>query len=306
MKAIRIVFFLLVLPLLLSQVSTPCIVATTVSVGIQFSIKAIAENGNHSELLAHIVIDGPQDSDFDIDLQDRHFKLQAAFITDLLDREQLQVRVKILTKRRVGYSARQLPLYEEDEQQHKFLVAADEAMELLPFGRNNEGEVLKVKIEPLILSTPHKVAPLKIDIVKPPQNGFINVKAHKSPHKFKVDAQLLMNGVMVARGMGNCLLQDVKELPLQPVEGKNLSPLELPLVLSFKIDEYLQHCNSGTFIFHFDLYGTQNSDRVQKNILVKNWNGAGSLGERLISPLDEAIPPTNGKYQLVFNVNLAE
>ncbi|MEW6729921.1 MAG: hypothetical protein AB1489_01165 [Acidobacteriota bacterium] len=312
MKAMKIVLLLFILPLFLSFQDRvhPASAPSLNLQRIQFNVRAVEENGGHRQVLSETLIEGPAGSDFDIKLQDSRFTLAAAFITDLIDTNLLQIRTQIATKRFIGYSQRKLPIYEEDQQQHKFLVGLDEAVELLPFGRSEEGNLLKIEIDPLIhilpKQTTDKPEPLKIDIVKSPQYGFIKVNAHKIPHRFVVDAKLLVNNVAIAHGSSNCLFQQPQEIQLTPIPLTTAPAAYFPLMLSINVDSYTRSCPSDAFSINFDLYQTDQINRVRQTLLAQNWAGAGNFGETLIYNLSEVIPGINNKCELVLTLRLAE
>lgn len=266
---------------------------------VRFQVKAITERAGSRQVLAETHIDGPPGTDFDIKLNDPRFKLTADFITDLIGTERVKLRVKLATKRLFGYSPRNLPIYEEDLQQHTLQVGIDETVELLPFG-HNDAETLKIEIEPVITALPRtREQPLKIEIVKLSHNGLLNINARKMPHRFNLVASLRVDGEEVARGAAQYLLQEAQEIRLVPVAGAKLPEL----ALSMSIDSYQRSRPADLYTINFDIYQVSGKTKAE---MAKNWAGVGNIGEPLSYELNSVLPCPGRRCELAFTVDLAE
>ena len=112
---------------------------------IAFDVRVLAD-GPTPDLLTEAVIDGPEGTDFNIDLNTRGFEMKAEFLTDRVEGSETLMRVRLETRRSYGLSPNGLPLYEEDRQEHSIRVSFNESLVLLPFGRNSSGDTLKIEI----------------------------------------------------------------------------------------------------------------------------------------------------------------
>lgn len=283
--------------------------AAPTSQRLQFRITTVEEKMAQRHVLSEVVIEGPPGTDFDINFRDQRFTLEAHFLTDLMTDDALKVRAKLNTKRFYGYSERDLPLYEEDAQRHTLRVGFDEALVLLPFGRNDSGDKLKIEITPQLINqiATAKPQPLKIDIVKDLLNGVINVQAHASPHHFKLEAALLENGQEVARGEANLLLDEPSELILESVGQANLDAAAHPLIVNLTLDSYSRSRPTDAFTISF---GLQRGNRLQggkREPVASNWAGAGNFDEALTYDLTQDYLPASGnKYALKLTLRSVE
>ena len=275
---------------------------------ISFRVATIEEKAHERNVIAETLIEGPPGTDFEIDLHDERFKMNARFLTDLIAGDELKVRADLNARRLYGRSERDLPLYEEDSQKQTLQLGFDEAIVLLPFGRNS-GDRLKIEITPARSEESARLPsgelrPLEIDIVKPAPAGTINVRAIKQPHNFEVEIALLENGREVARGTGSYLLEESKEIVLQSSDQAGTEILANPLAVSLTVDEFLRGRPLDQAAIRFDLYRITGGRR---DAIARNWAGIGNLGDGLKYGLSSHyLRQRDKKFEIVFKVRLAE
>ncbi len=313
MKAyMRIFLLILMLPVLMlsdgRQLAARSVSSSVDAERIRFRVVAVEERAGVRTALAATTIEGPPGTDFNIDLQSRSFKMKAHFLTDLIERGRLRVRTKLDTRRFYGYSEQKLPLYEEDEQRSALELNFDEAVVLLPFGRGlDDSDTLKIEITPYASEQAARISdgrprPLQIEIEKPAPDGLINVEAFKVPHRFTVEAALFEDGVEVARGTVDNLLEEEKELMLQPNAQASAEVSKSPPVVSLSIDQFIRSRPSDQVSIGFNIYRT-NSAR-ERQVIASNWSGIGDIGSYLSYDLRDAYQ-TGRKYELKFRIRLA-
>jgi hypothetical protein len=303
---------LLALTSLLASDRAPASVSSTASAAherIRFLITTVEERGGARNVISEATVEGPAGTDFQIDLQGERFKMGARFLTDLMRPDALRIRAKLDTHRFYGYSERQLPLYEEDKQSETLDLGFDEAVVLLPFGRGGDDQ-LKIEITPSIseqtAALPSgKARPLEIKIAKESPGGSIEIKATKVPHRFVAEATLVENGQEVARGTGACLLEEAQEIKLQPTAQARTEIAAQPLVVRLSLDEYARSRPLDQAAISFDVYRMK--DAGQREQIAANWAGIAALGANLSYDLGNLYAPgTNNKYELRFNIRLAD
>jgi hypothetical protein len=106
------------------------------------------------------------------------------------------MRVRLETRRRAGSSRAGLPLWEHDQQQHRFRVGLDQQIELLPFGTPGPRGLLKLTIVPQRTTT-RADAP-RIDI-RHATGDAITVHAYRVPHWYDVTARVDGAAIATAR-----------------------------------------------------------------------------------------------------------
>lgn len=278
---------------------------------LRFHVTAIEESGGRSDIVSDATVEGPPGTDFDINLQGERFKMSARFLTDLITRDSLKVRAKLNTRRLYGYSERNLPLYEEDSQTQTLELGFDEAVVLLPFGRNGGDSRLKIEITPEV--SPQgarlpsgKERPLEIKIQKQSPGGAISIQASKKPHRFTVEAALIEDGREVARGSNAFLIEEAGELRLKPTEGAGPEVVSNPLTVNLTVNQYTRSSPAGEATIGFDLYGAdRQAGQAQERAL--KWAGAGPLGSDMTYNLSDVYLKGSGKkYELRFRINLAQ
>jgi hypothetical protein len=273
---------------------------------IAFNVTAIEVGGGKQELLSESLIEGPAGTDFTIKLNSGRFSMEARFLTDLMEDGSLKVRASLNTRRLLGKSERDLPLYEEDVQQQTMSLGFDEQIVLLPFGRQSEEEQLRVQIVPVRSRTTTvlpsgKRRPLEITILKQAPGGQINIFASKIPHRFEVEAVLLEDGKPVAQTKVPALLKEKSELLLD-VSGPG-SSIRLPIRVSLTLDGYIRSrpADSATINFNVDKLGPGGDEAV-----ARNWAGVCDIGSPLTYELTRHYGGEPGrKYELQFNLKLA-
>jgi len=275
---------------------------------IRFHITAIAENLGTREKISEANVEGAPGTDFNVNLQSSRFKMNARFLTDLVSPETLRIRARLETRRLYGYSERSVPLYEEDSQNQTFELAFDEQLVLLPFGSGSSGAQLKVLITPSMTGEPirlfsGKLRPLTIDILEPSPAGVIGIRASRIPHNFEVEAMLIENDRVVARGTMNCLLEESREIRLEANELAGPEVVNNPLVVSLTIDGYERSRTADEASLTFDVSKQHNSERVP---VALSWAGIAEVGSTLSYDLsDHYLQVNDKKYELRFRIKLA-
>ena len=280
---------------------------------IQFHIATIEESGDERNVVSEATIEGPEGTDFNINLQGERFRMRAGFLTDLAGPDVLKIRARLDTRRLYGYSERRLPLYEEDEQSQNLQLGFDEAIVLLPFGRDGGDDRLKIEITPSVSEqAAHlpsgKARPLEIKILKESPGGAISIEASKIPHHFAVEATLVEDGREVAEGKANYLLEEGQEMQLRPTGEASEEILKHPLAINLTIDNYTRSRPADQVALSFDI---SELDRQQGSpmptVIASKWAGIGSLGSELTYDLSQSyLKATGKKYELRFKVSLAD
>lgn len=286
--------------------------ATHAPARIRFLITTVEERGGERNVISEATVEGPAGTDFQINLQGERFKLGARFLTDLLRPGALQLRARLSTRRFYGYSPHNLPLYEEDSQRETLELGFDEAVVLLPFGRGGDDDRLKIEITPSMSEqTPRlpsgKARPLEIKFLKELTGGRINIGASKVPHRFIAEVLLLENGQTVARATAPCLLEEAREIALQPTAQAPADTPARPLVVRLSVDEYTRSRPADDITLSFDVYRLTAADGAARDPVVANGAGIVKLGANLDYDLsDRYAPGTGSKYELRFSVRLAD
>jgi len=316
MKArIKIISFLFLLPLLCASDSAfypsgKGLAAASDEPRVQFHIVAIEEKGTERRTLSETTVEGPAGTDFNVELQDGRFSLVARFLTDLLSPEALKVRARLNTRRLYGRSEKELPLYEEDTQNETLQLGFDEKIILLPFGRGGD-ERLLIEITPTLSEKSARLAsgglrPLEIEIGRQSPGGAISVKASKTPHRFVVEAVLLEDGREVARAEAPYLIEEARELLLQPVGDASPAVLQHPLAINLTLSEYSMTRTADQISLGFDLYRRDAQHESVRAAIAQKWAGIAELGRDLTYELSNSFPNAQGKkYELRFKVKLA-
>jgi hypothetical protein len=278
---------------------------------IRFRITTVEERNGERNVLSETTVEGPPGTDFDVNLQHAGFKMKAHFLTDLLRRDTLRVRAKLDTRRLYGYSEQQLPLYEEDMQTASLELGFDEAVVLLPFGQAGGADKLKIEIAPVVSERTARLdsgrpRPLEIEITKPSPGGFIGVEAFKVPHRFTVEALLLEDGVEVARGVSNNLLEEAHEFTLQTNARASAEVRQNPLVVSLSLEEFMRSRPRDQVSISFDLYRTGAGQAGERQRIASRWAGMLQLDSDMDYDLSGSYTAAAGrKYELRFRVHLA-
>lgn len=290
-----------------ARVSTPGAAADVPAGGrIRFQITAVEESAAGRKVISDAAVEGPPDTDFNVNLQDGRFKMSARFLTDLAPGGGLTLRARLDTRHFYGHSEAGLPLYEEDAQRHTLGLNFDETVVLLPFGGGGgDAGRLSIEIKP---SRPGRPASgdantPEITISKPSPGGAISIEATKVPHDFNVEATLLEDGREVARGSADCLLEESHELPLSPVgaaraDGEGAPPPALDLT----VERFEPDAGTGRAAVRFDV----REGGPGRAALARNWAGVANLGSELSYDLSQTYHGAPGKkYELRLRINLA-
>jgi len=270
---------------------------------IKFVVKTIEQKGETEELLSEATIAGAPGTDFNIVLQDKHFKMDAKFMTDVVGVDSLAVHAALNTRRLYGYSERELPLYEEDVQDATLHANLGDKLILLPFGQR-AGDKLKIEIIPL---TGEETAYLpsgamrsiSIKIQKSSPGGIINIQATRIPHRFSVEISLFENGNQIARGEADYLLKQAKEIILQPTGTGD------PLAVNLTIDQFQRYRPIDQIDIQFDIHRIVRAENDKREAVALDWAGAGNLGSSLNYPLNEYGRSSGKTYSIKFTVKLA-
>jgi hypothetical protein len=282
--------------------------ASSKHVGIRFRIATVEERSGKREIVSETVVKGPPGFDFRIVLEDAEFKMDARFLTDLVDANRLKIRAMLNTRRAYGVSERNLPLFEEDRQSQTLQVGFDDQIVLLPFGRG-EGDKLKIEITPDLLQKAESPAEendrLEIDMVKEAPGGQINVEATSLPHRFEVEAALLQDGIEIARGNTECLLEEPQELRLAPNSAAQGEAAENQLTIKLTVDRFARNRPLDNAWISFNASRISDSNPTEPIPVATNWAGVCQLGSDLRYDLTEYyLKHSDRKYELRFKVRL--
>ncbi|HMG34585.1 MAG TPA: hypothetical protein VKM94_11655 [Blastocatellia bacterium] len=275
---------------------------------VRFKITAVELQGAGREVLSDSLIEGPPGVDFAIKLQSKHFRMNASFLTELTG-DRLMIRADLETKRLLGMSERNLPIYEEDQQRHSFDLTLDEQLNILPFGGKDDLNQLRIEIIPSrgeSESPPPstKPRPLFIKILKQASEGLINIAAFKRPHHFNFEAELTEDGHAIARTGGALLLDDQQEFAFSPSEGGGQHPGTM--AVAFRVDRFISAREGDEAVVGFDLYRVGAASGVRE-ALASNWAGVCRLDEPFSYDVTSEYGGTPGrKYELRFVVRLAQ
>jgi len=272
---------------------------------IRFEVVAFEERNGDREIVSETTIDGPAGTDFTINLHDNRFQMNAKFVTDLIASDTLKIKTDLKTRRLYGYSERRLPLYEEDAQKETMQITFDEKLVLLPFGRNDNNDQLKIEITPTIIDQSNyrksgEPDQIEITIPKPSPGGAITVEASKVPHNYLVEATLLEDEIEVSRTTSAFHLDEPAELLLRPSTDSAL--INNPLVVNFTIYRYSQTGPRGQIAFSFSAYRRDPQDN-NGEVVVPQAAGIGDVGSTVNYDLGKF---SNGRsYKLNLTVRLA-
>ncbi len=277
---------------------------------IRIHIAAVEESPGTRSTISEATVEGAPGTDFTVNLQTSRFTMSARFLTDLLSPETLRFRSKLDTRRLYGYSERNLPLYEEDSQNQTLELAFDEQIVLLPFGSGGDGARLEILITPSVSGVPVRLAsgmarPLTIDLIEPSQGGVISIRAAKIPHNFDVEATLVEDGRVIARGTKNCLLEEAQEIPLKPDERADPEVVSNPLVVNLTIDGFERSRPSNQASLTFDVYRVDRQNNDERRPVAMRWAGVAALGSALNYDLGDYLRPSGKRYELRFKIRLA-
>ncbi|MEN3332009.1 MAG: hypothetical protein V7641_1374 [Blastocatellia bacterium] len=278
---------------------------------IKFQIATVEEIGGQRHVLSTSTIEGPPGTDFHINLESRRFKMDARFLTDLLADNSLKVRAKLETRRLYGYSAKNLPLYEEDVQGQTLSLGFEEEILLLPFGRQGDDR-LSIEITPVLTGQPAYLAtgemtPPQINIDDQNLSGVINIEASKVPHAFAVEAALLEDGREVARSQSTLTLEEAREMIFEPLDPANAELAAKPLALNLTVAQFTQNCSADRMTINFDLYHLEKPGENGRAMIAANWQGVANAGADLRYDLSKYYSGLSGrKYELRLNIKPAD
>lgn len=270
---------------------------------MRFQIATIQEHAGERTIISSSVVEGPPGTDFEIDLQSERFKMKAKFLTDVDESRALAVRAKLQTRRLYGYSRQGLPLYEEDEQSQALRPGPDEDIVLLPFGRGNSEDRLKIEITPAMTEEPvyspsGELRPLVINILKVSQGGIVNIRASKIPHHYEAEARLFEDGREVARSAASLLFEEAQELLLRS-DAQSIA-------VNLKINEFMWSRPADQIAINFDVNRIDDSSGKSEPVAL-NWAGIGKIGSEISYDLSERHGLRPGrKYELRFNIKIAK
>jgi hypothetical protein len=277
---------------------------------IRFKVATVEEGASGRKVISAATIEGPPGTDFVVDLRSGRFKMNARFLTDLVSPAELKVRARLDTRRLYGYSQKNLPLYEEDNQNETLQLGLEEQMVLLPFGKGS-GELLKIEITPsmsdrsVYLASGEMQAPA-INISDPGPGGVIGIHALKIPHDFDVEALLLEDGREVARGESRCLIEEAQEILLQPNDRANSDVASNPLAINLTIAGYERNGPRGEAAISFDVNRINKQENSAAQPVARNWRGIAGPGSAIDYDLNDHYLKSSGKkYELRFTVKLA-
>lgn len=286
----------------------PRLVARTLE-RIKFRILTVEEKGSERKIISESFVEGPPNTDFNINLEGDRFRMRARFLTDLIRPDRLRVRTKLDTRRLYGSSERQLPLYEEDEQTQSLELGFDEAVVLLPFGRTGGDHRLKIEITPSISNqtstdSSGTARPLEINILKPSPGGVVRYEAIKIPHNFVAEVALLEDGREIASGKAPLLIEERQEIKLQ--SHGELGHVTSPLIINLIVERFARSRPADLVAFTFDVYQENKANGSLGDAVLQNWAGVASLESFSTYDLSGQQFVSKGrKYELRFKFKLA-
>lgn len=275
---------------------------------IKFDLTTFEEREGRRDLISQTTVEGPEGTDFNIKLAGARFQMNARFLTDLVAPNTLKVRADLNTRRLYGQSERNLPLYEEDSQRQALQLGFDEKMVLLPFGRNDSSDQLKIEISPILSDQTAYLEsgqrrPLEIKILKASPEGVISVEASKTPHRFVIEAALLEDGREVARETSDALLEEARELILRPNEQASRDVIKRPLAVTLTVNQYMRARPTDQVAIKFD--ADQLSEAAQRELPSFHGAGINEVGAYLNYDVTQYLKSSGGKYELRFKIKLA-
>lgn len=289
-----------------SLIRTEARIPATTFDRIKFLIVTVEEKGSQRKVIAESFLEGPPNTDFNINLDGERFRMRASFLTDLTAPDRLKIRARLNTRRLYGFSEKNLPLFEVDEQSQSLELGFDESVVLLPFGSTGGDHRLKIEITPSIsehssVEPSGKARPLEINIIKPSPGGVLSVEAVKIPHNFVAEVSLLENGREIANGVAPLLIEEPQEIKLQ----SNREGDPNALTINLKVGKYTRSRPADNITFDFDAFQTTQPGSTHEWIAQK-WAGVASLGSFLSYDLsNQNIGPKGKKYELRFKFNIA-
>jgi hypothetical protein len=121
-----------------------------------------------------------------------------------------------------------------------------------------------------------------------------------------VEATLLEDGREVMRGTAPYLIEEARELRLQPQAGASSAALQHPLVVDLKLSDYRMSRTTDQISLGFDLYRADAQGESGRALFEQNLAGVADLGSILAYDLSSSYPNAQGKkYELRFKVRLA-
>ncbi len=201
-------------------------------------------------------------------------------------------------------------MYEEDAQNQSLDLGFDEAIVLLPFGRNG-GDKLKIEITPAMSDQPvylasGELAPLAIKILKQSPGGAVSIQASKIPHNFEAEATLLEDDTEVARGAANFLIEEAQELILKPDNSARAEVANHPLAINLMIDEYARTRPADIVGIRFGLSLIDNRNPDYRESIASDWAGAATLGGEMVYDISDYYLKSSGKkYKLRIRIKPA-
>jgi hypothetical protein len=306
MKTRIICAFVLLFVFAFLEGDSPSVSAENQQKRIRFQVTTIGESANERTILAQTTIEGLPGTDFNINLETGNFKMKARFLSDLVTGDKLKIRARLDTRRFYGYSPINLPLYEEDSQNHTLEISFDESVVLLPFGRNGGAETLKIEITPILLSVvkTDEASRLTINFDKQIPTGEIAVEASKIPHKFNVEAVLLADGQMVAGGAADCLLEEEKEIVLLPTSNADSGISGQSFKTKLNINRFIRSRPQDLVDINFNFYRAMENSASKNQMIIPRGAGIISLTGELSYRLENMSLSDDKNYELKFKIRL--
>ena len=277
---------------------------------IQFRIATIEEIRGARNTVSVSTVEGPPGTDFSVNLESARFKMNAHFLTDLMEPGIVKVRATLDTRRLYGYSERNLPLFESDTQRENLQLGMDERIVLLPFGRQGSGDNLQIEITPTVSALTTRLPngtlrPLEIKIAQQSPGGFINVQASRKPHRFSVEASLIEDGREIARGSSDYLIEETQVLTLHQLDPAASGTSWRSMSLSLALSNYTRSRPADEIQLNFDLY-RDGQATGKREVILSKWAGVTRLGSSVGYDLSNTSLAGAGKrYELRFKIGLA-
>lgn len=177
---------------------------------VRYVVRCVEEQKQTRRVVYQATIGGPAGTDFTIRVRDRGYELDATFVNELAE-SGIDMRTRLVSRRRAGTSRNGLPLWEEDTQQHRFSVGFDQQVEMLPFGGAGTAGLLKIEILPARAAAASDNIDIHLDLQ--PKNGALAVEAYRVPHWYRAQVEIAGPG-RIANANARLFVDQPTAMPL--------------------------------------------------------------------------------------------
>jgi hypothetical protein len=114
----------------------------------------------------------------------------------------------------------------------------------------------------------------------------------------------MADGQEIARGTCNCLLEEAREIVLQPIGKTDAEMARQSLKVNFTVEGYTRSRPADTVAIKFDLLRAAVETGGESAGFITKGAGVATLGNDLIYGLEQVNLSGDKKYELKFNVRL--